>query len=82
MLSGLESEKNTGLQELIRELEDVVTFLEDAHQQHQAAHEVEGGIFRRVLEIGHHALELFFRLCGTGDQGEWISLSLDQPIKG
>ncbi len=80
-MSELETEKNTGLQELIGEIEDVVTFLEDAHQQHQAAHEVEGGIFRRVLEIGRHALELFFRLCGTGDQGKWISLSKGKKVR-
>jgi len=80
-LSELETVKDTGLQELVSEIEEMVGFIDEAYQQHQAAHEVEEGIFRRVLEIGHHSLEWFFKRCGTGDQGKWISLPNGKKVR-
>jgi hypothetical protein len=38
------------------------------------AHEVERGIWVRVLAVGRQALDLFFRLQGTGDVGETVAL--------
>lgn len=39
------------------------------------AHEVEGGIWTRVLAVGRQALGLFFHLQGTGDVGETVKRS-------
>ncbi len=38
------------------------------------AHEVERGLWTRVLAVGRQALDLFFRLQGTGDVGETVAL--------
>ncbi len=61
-------------QKLMDQFEDMLKFVEDAYRQGQAAHAVEKGIFRRVLEIGRLALGMFFKMYGDGDQGELVVL--------
>ena len=69
MFDKLKGEQEVSRQELISQLEDMLNYVEDAYKQRQSAHEVEEGIFRKVLEIGRLAFGLFFKLCGDGDQG-------------
>jgi hypothetical protein len=38
------------------------------------AHDVERGIWTRILALGRQALELFFKIQGTGDLGETVTL--------
>lgn len=47
--------------------------LEAAHNG-TPLHEVELGIWRQILSIGHEALGLFFRSLGTGDLGETVEV--------
>jgi hypothetical protein len=42
---------------------------------------VERGIWTRVLAIGRQALDLFFRLQGTGDVGESVELTDDRTAR-
>ncbi len=67
--------------ELMGQLEDLQKYVEDAYKTHQAAHEVEEGIFRKVLEMGWSAYGLFFRLCGDGDQGERLILPSGEEVR-
>ena len=38
------------------------------------AHDVERGIWTRILALGRQALELFFKIQGTGDLGQTVTL--------
>ena len=61
-------------QALLDKAEESIRFVEDAYKAGRAAHEVEEGLFRKVLEFGYWALEMFFSLCGDGDEGEEVIL--------
>lgn len=76
-----EQEHNCSRPELTRKLQELVEFVESAYQDGRAAHEVEEGIFRKVLEIGWYALGLFFQLSGDGDEGEWIVLADGRKVR-
>src|SRR5690242_3632441 len=43
-------------------------------------HEVEGGLWDLLLEVGHRALAAFFDQHGTGDLGEAITLPDGQEV--
>ena len=60
--------------ELLDKAQEVVTFVEDACKAGHAAHEVEEGLFRKVLELGRHAFDMFFFLNGNGDEGKFVTL--------
>ncbi len=68
-------------QELLEQAREMVGYVEQAFQAGQAAHEVEKALWDRVLELGRHALGMFFRLCGDGDEGERVSLADGQPLR-
>ena len=55
-------------------LNDLRTYVEKAAREGTAAHEVETGIWRRVLQLGYQALEVFFTQVGPGDVGESVVL--------
>ncbi len=63
-----------GRQELLETARDIVRFVEDAYKAGDAAHEVEGGLFRKLIELGYQALAMFFSLCGDGDEGQAVIL--------
>jgi hypothetical protein len=50
-------------------LNDLKAYVERAAREGIAAHEAEAGIWHRILQLGHHALGLLFRLVGPGDVG-------------
>ena len=66
---------------LISQLEEMLNYVEDAYKQRQSAHEVEEGIFRRVLELGRLALGLLFSLWGEADQGERLMLENGKEVR-
>jgi hypothetical protein len=49
-------------------------FVRESAQKGVPVHEVERGLWRQLLDIGHKALGEFFRLQGTGDLGEAVTL--------
>ena len=61
-------------QRLLDRAEQIVSFVEAACKAGDAAHEVEKGLFRKLLEFGYQALGMFFSLCGDGDEGEEVIL--------
>jgi hypothetical protein len=68
-------------EELMSRVEEMLKFVEEAHAQSQAAHVVEEGIFRRVLEMGRLTLGLFFKLFGDGDEGEFLVLPNGKKVR-
>jgi len=51
------------------------TYVQTSAQRGDSAHEVEKGIFDRVLKLGRQALGYFLESQGTGDLGETMTLS-------
>jgi hypothetical protein len=49
-------------------------FIRTSASDSQAIHEVERGVWKRMLQMGREALGLFLRIQGTGDMGETVSL--------
>ena len=62
------------MQELVGQLDG---FVRQAVHDGRAIHEVERGIWRRILALGHTALGQFFDLQGTGDLGPTLELPDD-----
>lgn len=66
------------LEPLVAEL---AGFVRQAAAAGTPAHEVERGIWTRVLAVGRQTLDLFFRLHGTGDVGETVTLPDGQTAR-
>jgi len=60
--------------ELEKTLADLRTLVHQAARDGTAVHEVERAIWDQVLRIGRQALQLFFTLHGSGDQGPTVHL--------
>lgn len=59
--------------ELQSQIEELQGFIRTAVATGLAAHEVEQGLFKRLLELGHQFQQWFFALLGDGDQGETVT---------
>lgn len=62
------------LETLSEAIAELNLFIQEAARQGTAAHTVERGVLERVLHAGRLALGVFFRLQGTGDLGERVTL--------
>jgi hypothetical protein len=67
----LKAENGDDLLPVFQELTQVVV---QAAQKGQPVHDVEKAIWQQVLRIGRQALGQFFRLLGSGDLGETVTL--------
>ena len=55
--------------ELQRCLDELQAFVRSAVETKTPVHEVERGLWRRLLQLGYHLQSQFFALVGDGDQG-------------
>jgi hypothetical protein len=53
---------------------ELLAYVRNAATQGAAVHDVERGIWQRLLELGHTALGHFFALQGTGNLGDTVPL--------
>ena len=60
--------------EVFDKVREMMQFVQDAYREGRALHQVEQGLWGRLLQMGASVLEAFFGLCGDGDQGERIRL--------
>ena len=65
------SDQNLALQDQLEQLEH---YVKQSAATGEAIHQVETGIWHRVLELGHQALGLYLSLQGDGDMGETLEL--------
>jgi hypothetical protein len=54
--------------------DELLAYVRTAASEGSAVHDVECGLWRRLLHLGHTALGHFFALHGTGDQGDTLTL--------
>jgi hypothetical protein len=64
-----------------RYFEDLQAFIQQAATGGQAVHEVERGLFQRLLQWGHQLLQSFFDLLGDGDEGATVRVSEDRELR-
>ena len=67
-------ERHLDKSELVDQMAELQQFVHDAARDGTAAHEVEHGLFRRLLSLGHDLLSKFFSLQGSGDIGQQLTL--------
>ena len=72
---------NCNPEHLHHTLNDLKSYVERAAEEGLAAHEVEAGIWRRVLRLGHQALSLLFHRVGSGDVGETTTLPEGREVR-
>ncbi len=68
-------------QPVIEQLQEMMGFVEDSLGCEAAVHEVERGLWTRLLELGHALLEGFFAASGNGDEGARLVLEDGREIK-
>jgi hypothetical protein len=59
--------------ELQNQMEELQGFIRTAATTGLAVHEVEQGLFKRLLELGYELQQWFFALLGDGDQGKTVT---------
>ena len=59
-------------QELFEEFGEIIEFLQTSFQEGRAAHQVEEGLWRRVLKLGGDCFGAWLALFGAGDAGEHV----------
>ena len=59
---------------LQQRLTELVGFLQTAFQEGTAVHQIERGLWKGLLQLGHDFLEQLFTLAGDGDLGATITL--------
>ena len=67
-------ERLTDKSEFADQMDDLRQFIHDAARDGMAAHEVEYGLFRRLMALGHDLLGEFLKCQGSGDIGERFTL--------
>ena len=69
------------LEKLNEMAESLATFVRQAVVEGAAAHEVEKGVWQRILAMGRQATEQFFQMQGDGDVGETIEMSDGEELR-
>jgi hypothetical protein len=67
--------------DLLPGVHDLQAYVQEAAAQGTPAHEVERGIWRRILALGRTAMGQFFDLQGTGDLGPTLELPDDRAVQ-
>ena len=58
-------------QALLDEFAEILGFVQTAFQQGRTAHEVETGLWERMLKLGRSLFGAWLDLFGDGDAGDW-----------
>ncbi len=68
-------------QVLFDELREMIGFLQTLFEEERAAHEVEEGLWRRVLKLGEIAFGAWLALYGDGDAGVRVKLEGGRDVR-
>src|SRR5512146_1133652 len=67
--------------DLQRCLDELQAFVRSAAGAGTPVHEVERGLWRRLLQLGYQLQGQFFTWVGDGDQGETVTLAEGQVVR-
>src|SRR5512143_3013808 len=62
-------------------LDELQAFVRSAAGAGTPVHEVERGLWRRLLQLGHQLQSQFFALVGDGDQGDSVTLATGRVVR-
>ena len=62
-------------------MDELQTFVRSAAGAGTPVHEVERGLWRRLLQLGYQLQGQFFALVGDGDQGETVTLAEGHVVR-
>ena len=62
-------------------LDELQTFVRSAAGAGTPVHEVERGLWRRLLQLGYQLQSQFFSLVGDGDQGDTVTLAEGRVVR-
>jgi len=68
-------------QALFDEFAEILAFVQTAYQQGRTAHEVECGLWQRMLRLGRSVYQAWLDLFGDGDAGERIVLEDGREVR-
>ncbi|MGA7980767.1 MAG: hypothetical protein WCA32_11115, partial [Chromatiaceae bacterium] len=68
-------------QALLEEFAKILGFVQTAFQQGRTAHEVETGLWERMLQLGRSIFGAWLDLFGDGDAGERIVLADGREVR-
>ena len=68
-------------QALLDEFAEILAFVQTSFQQARTAHEVETGLWQRMLNLGHSIFAAWLDLFGEGDAGERIVLEDGREVR-
>ena len=69
---------NNELQHLLTE---ATAYVHDRAHSGSPAHEVEKGVFERMLKLGYQLFSVFFNIQGDGSVGDHLKLSTGKTVK-
>ena len=69
------------LEKLLGAATDLFDFVQRSAEKGKAIHEVEEGIWRRMLQMGHEALGQFLERQGDGNLGETLTMPDGHEVK-
>ena len=69
------------LEKLLSAASELFDFVQRAAEEGKAIHEVEEGVWRRMLQIGHEAVGQFLQRQGNGDLGETLTMPDGHHVK-
>lgn len=67
--------------DLLAKLTELTGFVYDAARDGLPAHELERGLWRSLLQLGHELQAAYFALAGDGDGGETLTLADGRVVK-
>jgi len=68
-------------QALLEEMQEMVGYLQNAFLEGQAVHDVEKGLWQRILKLGRTAFGAYLALFGDGDEGEHCQLKDGRTVR-
>jgi hypothetical protein len=68
-------------QALVEEFDEILAFVQHAFQEGGTAHEVESGLWQRMLKLGRSVYQAWLDLFGDGDAGERIVLADGRAVR-
>jgi hypothetical protein len=68
-------------QALVDEFSEILACVQKAFDEGSTAHDVESGLWRRMLQLGHNVFQAWLDLFGDGDAGERIVLEDGREVR-
>jgi hypothetical protein len=62
-------------------LSEATNYVHERAHSGSPAHEVEKGVFERMLKLGHQLFSAFFKIQGDGSVGDHLSLPIGGTVK-